>query len=512
MPDAASRARPPRLTALSPTRAVLLLMAGSGLLRLVLAWMTGLGADETYMVAAGRAFRLGYFDHPPASWWLSAGSAHLFGTEAPLAVRLPFILLFALSTWLMFRLTARLFTPRAGVWAAVAFNLAPVMGLTSAMWVLPDGPLLCALLGAALCLVHALDSEGRASWRWWAATGLCAGLALFSKYTAVLVLAGAGLYLLTSQRHRPWLARPQPWLAVLLAALVFAPVVAWNAGHGWASIAFQGGRAGGAVKLHPFAPLTILGGEALFLLPWIWLGLMVAMIGAFRRGPRSHRTWLPACLGVIPVVLFALVGLWSRGRVLYHWASPGYLMLFPLLGAWIIGLSGPVRRHVRRAAIATAALVLVLVPFAASEVRWYWLPPAGQLFTLDHDPTIEAVDWANVIPELRARGVLDQPNLVVGAVRWQDCGKVDYAFAGTPRLLCLTTDRREYGMDFDPAPFLGRDVLIIAPRTTLAQVQAQLAGQFASLTALPPAMIRHAGAPVLEAPVYLGHFWRGDAP
>ena len=67
----------------------------------------GLGVDESYMVASGRVLSLGYYDHPPAAWWLSWGAAHLFGSEAPIVVRLPFIALFALSTWLMYRLGDR---------------------------------------------------------------------------------------------------------------------------------------------------------------------------------------------------------------------------------------------------------------------------------------------------------------------------------------------------------------------------------------------------------------------
>src|SRR6201986_4018638 len=83
----------------------------------------GLGVDESYMVASGRVLSLGYFDHPPASWWLSWGEAHLFGSEAPIFVRLPFIALFALSTWLMYRL--------GGFWAALLLNLSPVFGVTT---------------------------------------------------------------------------------------------------------------------------------------------------------------------------------------------------------------------------------------------------------------------------------------------------------------------------------------------------------------------------------------------
>src|SRR6202044_2235621 len=92
------------------------LIAGTTLIRLAFAATTGLGMDESYMVTAGRVLSLGYFDHPPPSWWLSWAAAHLFGTEAPWAVRLPFILLFAGSQVLMWRITCRLADERAAFW------------------------------------------------------------------------------------------------------------------------------------------------------------------------------------------------------------------------------------------------------------------------------------------------------------------------------------------------------------------------------------------------------------
>ena len=77
--------------------------------------------------------------------------SHLVGAS-DLRVRLPFIALFAVTTWLMFRLGTALYGARAGLLAAVASNLSPVFSVTTGTWVLPDGPLDCALVGAALCL------------------------------------------------------------------------------------------------------------------------------------------------------------------------------------------------------------------------------------------------------------------------------------------------------------------------------------------------------------------------
>ena len=71
-------------------------------------------------------------------------------------MRLPFILLFAGTTWMMYRLTARLFGERAGAIAALILNVSPVLSLSTGSWVLPDGPLMFWMLASALCLERVL--------------------------------------------------------------------------------------------------------------------------------------------------------------------------------------------------------------------------------------------------------------------------------------------------------------------------------------------------------------------
>jgi 4-amino-4-deoxy-L-arabinose transferase-like glycosyltransferase len=445
------------------------------------------GLDESYMVASGRVLSLGYYDHPPAAWWLSWGAAHLFGSEAPIVVRLPFIALFALSTWLMYRLGAAIADERAGLWAAVLLNLSPVFGVTTGTWVLPDGPLDCALLGATLCLTRALE---RGALRWWLGAGVCAGLALLSKYSAVLTLAGAGLYLLSSRGHRHWLTTPKPWLALLVALLTFAPVLAWNAAHGWVSFAFQAGRAAG-MHLRPLAPLETLAGEALFILPWIWLPMMAVFIAAVRRGPGQWRSWLLCCLAAPPIVCFAAVSAWSSQRVLFHWAAPGYLMLFPLLGAAIarrIDLPA-----VRRSLAGTAVLAVLAMVVVATQVRFDWLHSVIAAVA-GRDPTIEAVDWTSLRD-------LAPPGSIVGVPDWRDAGKIAYALGPGVTVLCLNRDARQFGLAWPAAHFIGADILILTPEHG-ERVATELAGVFDSIERLPDATIRHAGRTLARVMVF----------
>jgi 4-amino-4-deoxy-L-arabinose transferase-like glycosyltransferase len=499
------RARGPAAAWLkTPVAEVAVLIAATFAIRLLFAASLGLGIDESYMIAAGRKLQLSYFDHPPLAWWLAWGAAHLTGSESAFVVRLPFIALFALTTLLMYRVTSALFGPQAGLWTAVVLNLAPVLGVTAGSWVLPDGPLFAALLGALACLLPALRSGGRAAWGWWLATGACAGLALCSKYSAALAPLGVAVFLATEPTSRHWLTRPHPYVAGIVALVIFSPVLIWNAEHGWVSLLFQGGRVGGS--LHPFGPLMAIGGQAAFLLPWIWLPLVWCGGVAARRGPSDGKRWLLLCLAAPPILLFTIAALW--GNPLFHWAAPGYLMLLPLLGE-AIARRRQVSRLVRMWLGATAAFVIFGVVFVATEVRFNWL--SGLIADVGHKPNLDAVDWSSLQMELESRGLLDKPGLVVAALKWHEAGKIDYALGGRIPVICLGPDDRQYGLIANPDDYAGADVLIVAPRRSLTQIEDQFRSLFDAIEPIAPATITHAGRSLMTLPLFIGHRLRARA-
>ena len=499
------------MTIRSPRSAVLCLIVAATLVRLGFAWSIGLGVDESYMVAAGRVFSFGYFDHPPVSWWLSWGAAQVFG-EAPLAVRLPFILLSALSTWLMYRLGTEAAGAQAGFWAAFAFSLSPVLGVTSATWVLPDGPLDCALLGAALCLMHALAERDRVwpSFAWWLGAGICAGLALLSKYSAMLTIGGAFVFLLTSRAHRRFLARPEPYVAVLVAFALFSPVVFWNATHGWASFAFQSARAG-AARFRPWMPLATLAGEALFILPWIWAPLMVAFVAATRRGPSHWRGWLLCCLGAPPIFLFVLISAWTSQRVLFHWAAPGYLLLFPLLGGLIVRLLNRGSVATQCVLAGTAVFTVTVLAVLGVGVRFDLLNPVVALFAPRTDPMTEAVDWSSLRTDLAARDLLHLPNTVLAAPTWRESGKIAYGLGPDVVLTCINPDCRQFGFIRPSAGAVGQDVLLIVP-DHVDRVAREMAPLFDRLETLAPISVRYRGRTLKTVDLLLGHHFKQWPP
>ena len=226
------------------TSATVVLIVISTALRVVAAASVGLGLGEAYYFAAARHLALSYFDQPPAAAFLAWLSLQATGVVSDLVLRAPFILLFAGTTWLMFLTGRRLFGAGAGFLAALLLNLTPVFALSTGIFYQPEGPLMFFWLGTVYFLVPLLlgDADAVQPLPQWVGAGVMVGLALLSKYTALFIPGGAFLWALTGRDRRRWLRRREPYVALAVALVCFAPVVIWNARFHWVSFRWQGAR------------------------------------------------------------------------------------------------------------------------------------------------------------------------------------------------------------------------------------------------------------------------------
>ena len=489
----------------TPVQSTLLLIITALALRFVFAASLGLGVDETYSAATARAFQWSTFDHPPLAWWMAYVGERLLGASE-LAVRTPFILLFCLTTWLMYALTARLYGAWAGFWAAFTLNLSPILGVADASFVVPDAPLLAALLAGAYCLARVFFPRGeKANGLWLLAAGFCGGLAMLSKYHGVFLFFGAGLFMLTSPEHRRWLKTPWPFLGALVALAVFSPVIYWNAEHDWVSFLFQSSRTGKKM-FRPLATLVLTGGYALWLAPWIFVPLVALLIQAFRRGAAAPKDWLLVLIGAPPIALFTLVSIWSTDRVFPHWAAPGFLMLFPMLGREIAARIGDWRV---RWALGVAAGLIVALIFAVAALASF-APPS---IAGPRSPLMEALSWRDLGRELEIRGLRDRPRLFIAAINWREAGKIDFALGGRPEVVCLSDEPHAYGILHPADAHRGEDALFVVDRLKPEEVVTWYRSFFDKIEPLEPATLSSAGKPALELKLYLGrNFHMPDGP
>lgn len=340
-------------------------LLGLTALRLLVAGHAPLAPDEAYYWVWSRALAAGYLDHPPMiAFWIAAGTA-VFGDTA-LGVRLLGPLGAALGSLALWDAGRKLFDARAGLAAALLLNATLLLGVGS-VTATPDTPLILFWVFALWAVARA---EASGDGRWWLAVGLFAGAALLSKYTAALL--GLGLLLWLLGWRRAWLKTPWPWLGGVLAVACFAPVIAWNAAHGWASFAKQGGRAadGGGQALKHLGDL--LGAQAGLATPLV-LVLCAAGVALAVRRLREPRFGLLAVLTLPGAALF----LWQAtgDRVQGNWPA----ILYPAAALAAGALAGRWRAWVKPA----AALGLAITGLAWLQATLAPFPLARR-----HDPTL----------------------------------------------------------------------------------------------------------------------------
>ena len=440
------------------------LIVGSALPRL--GWAASLGPmnDEAYHSLFTVYPAWSYFDHPPMLAWVEAAGLFVTGRSTPLTLRLGFIALFAGSTWLMDRLAGRFYGPRAGLLAALVLNVAGYYTAAAGVFALPDGPLLFFWLLTLNALASA--REGSAPLRAWVAVGLAWGAAMLSKYHAIFLPAGALFSLLVEPSARRVLRSPGPYLGAAVGLLVFSPVIFWNATHGWASFAFQGGRAVGGLRFHPGALALGILGPAIYLLPWIWLRLVAVLAVRGRQAFRGRGAWADRfliCQAVLPLSAFAAVA--CVRPILPHWPLVGFLPLMPMLGRdWAEHFEPGSFALRRRVAVLSAFPLALALAFLVQSRTGLLLPAGGSrpLVAAAADPTLDPIVWEQVAGELRRRGLVGRPDTFLFTGTWFHSGHLAMATRYATPVLCYNpTDARGFRFWSRPADWVGRDGILV---------------------------------------------------
>ena len=308
-------------------------------LRLIYIGQIDLLPEEAYYWNYAQHLDIGYLDHPPMVAWIIGLCTALLG-QHEFAVRIGSVGCWAIAAFFAYRLTRVLYDKPSALRVVLLLSTLPFFFMTGFLMT-PDAPLLACWAGALYFLARVLvDDRPNA---WWG-LGICIGLGMLSKYTISLLGPATLLYLLLDPRARRWLLRPQPYLAALLAAAIFSPVIVWNAMHEWASFAFQGSRRLSAEPV--FSLHMLVASMALLLTP---IGMIAVAQILFRssrlnsaqgeaqpESGRSRRLFVMV-FTLVPLAVFALFSL--RHEVKLNWTGPLFLATLPAV-AWRMALPG----------------------------------------------------------------------------------------------------------------------------------------------------------------------------
>jgi len=338
-------------------RATWLVLSCAIVVRLAVSALLPLAPDESYYWEWSRHLAAGYFDHPPVIALVSRFGAALLGDTA-LGVRLGCVLAGVLASIVLVWIAGELGGARARLRAAAIIGCMPLtqiwLGIAT-----PDPALLLSWSLALAGLVYALRDAASARTRVtaWALVGVALGVALSTKYTAVLLVVGIALALVTQRSLRAALTLPGPYIALAIALVVFAPNLVWNAQHGWVSFGYQLGH---GLALHQgsviLRELKLVGGQIGLVSPLLFALLVAAVYDALRARGDALRTTF-AIIACVTWLAFAVSALRTAAEP--NWQAPAYLSAIVLLAS--DDRASARARSLFRAALVLGATMTVLI-------------------------------------------------------------------------------------------------------------------------------------------------------
>lgn len=323
---------------------------------LLLAWRSwqvlhtgaGLHVDEAQYWYWSQDLQWGYYSKPPLLVALIGASTAVLG-DGLLGVKFLAMVCWLLASVMLWRLGSAMGRERAGLVAGLLLAASPASGLLG-LAATTDAPLVLCWTAVMLGAWRASTSQGGAVWRWWALTGLALGLAVLSKYTA-LVLSLSALWLV-------WRAPAAQRLRVLqgallaggVAAFVVLPHLLWNMSNGWPTwkhtvditlhqagqvpavpVAFVAKVVAGLYSVADFGL-----GQLLLLGPAVWAAVWLVLRGRNSVVPVTAvpGVWRPMTFVATFVWPLLLVGVLQalRAKAQVNWSLPALLGVFLWLG------------------------------------------------------------------------------------------------------------------------------------------------------------------------------------
>jgi undecaprenyl-diphosphatase len=442
----AERDRRHRETESAAWYATLAVIAFATALRFIVGSRLPLLPDETYYWDWSRHLAFGYFDHPPMIAWLIALGTNLFGVN-PFGVRFMMMLSGTVAALAMALIARRVANAHTAAETAIVIS---VMPLSSAGLVLAtnDAPVLAFTALTLFFIVRAIQAEPRSadslkSWSW---AGVMLGLAFCSKYTSILIPVGV---LVAFASHRQLWRRftePGPYVACVIATLVFLPVLMWNARHDWISFLYQIEHGlGEAITLRGAwrHEGDLLGGQAGLATPILFVMIVIAVAKSLRPrlGPEK---WLLAVVTTLFFAFFVYGAL--RKRVEANWPAPAYIGGVVLFACYKWSEKSKVWRAVG-IALAGVLSIAVYLHSARPIVPAGILPPAK-------DPVNRSFGWREVAEAAGRASVAPLPfgaKAFLAADRYQEASEIAFWLRGNPETFALNLGGRRNQYDLWPA-------------------------------------------------------------
>jgi hypothetical protein len=308
--------------------------------------------EEAQYWVWSRSFDWGYFTKPPMVAWTIAATTGLFG-DGEWAVRLAAPIAQSLTALSLFALGRSIYGAWAGFWAGVGWLALPGVFFSSEI-ISTDAMLLPFWALAMFAAWRLLQTR---AYFWAVVMGAAIGLGAEGKYAMLYFPLCLGFAAQWSHPMRQALKGGRGVIAALAALSLFAPNIAWNVEHHFATAEQAAANVGldAAPHLFNFDNLAeFVGAQMLVLGPILFLALAALLWRSARRasGLSDEDRFLLAFM-LPPLVLASSIAFIARANA--NWAAAAY----PAAIVWVVG-NLLVNRGARRLLAGALGLNIVL--------------------------------------------------------------------------------------------------------------------------------------------------------
>lgn len=308
-----------------------------------------LSPEEAYYWCYSRQPDLSYFDHPAMVAWIIAIFTGIFG-DSEFAVRIACPILSLGTSLLIYSSAKKLYSDKIALYSIIVLNLTPIFNIYST-YITPDTPLLFFWALSFYLFLKACDKN---NFIYWGLSGVSAGFALLSKYTAIflpLSLIAMAIILKDYRKYIPGLL-----FSLAVALITFSPAIIWNYSNDFVSFRFQSSDrfSGHEIRWDYIGGFWAL--QALYMTPFILFGYIYAATCMLRK-KSSVFSDMSVIFASVPMFLFFVM------ISPITWSKPNWTAPVLITGAILIGsvYSGKFEQKRARGYAAIAIIFAVLL-------------------------------------------------------------------------------------------------------------------------------------------------------
>ncbi len=382
------------------------------LLRLVYFGLAQLIPDEAYYWQYAQHMDLSFYDHPPMIAWLIWLGTSILGHNE-FGVRIGALICGLISMGYLYALTQNLYDKSTAMRAVLLLTILP-LGFATGILMIPDAPLVAAWAATLYYMERALVANQNSAWL---GMGIAFGLGMLSKYSLGLLGIAALVFVIIDPTARRWMLRPHPYLAALLAVILFSPVIIWNYENNWASFSFQSNRV--LADTYEFSVHKLIAHIMILLTP---VGFLAAALAFFPakiptdQQLKQRRHLFVQVFAGVPLFICFILSTFDSPR--FHWTAPIWLAIFPTI-AWMIGQTDHLSAMAKRIQAAWRLTIIACVLAYAFVLHYVVLGIPGipyQLLTEHYFWREAAIEIKQIVQEVRSE--TGEEPIVVGMSKW----------------------------------------------------------------------------------------------